>query len=162
MSAGDVAAAALWVANFEGPYHIDPRDPGGATAWGLAVRYHPELASRLPTLSVDEAAAILATQYWPQDAEELPPVVCTPLLAFSVLEGPTAAAQTLQRALGVAVDGHIGPQTAAAATRLEPAVLLLNFFRACMEHLHEKPGWPLNGVGWECRQFSASVAALSR
>lgn len=158
-SAGDVAAAGLWVATFEGPYHCDPRDPGGATAWGVSARYHPKLADQLKYMTVQQAAAILAQEYWPDGADALPSIIAIPLLAFAVLEGPLIAAQALQRSLGVSVDGVIGPNTVAATVSIKAPDLLLNFFRECMEHLHGKAGWALNGTGWECRQFSASLAA---
>lgn len=161
ISAGDIANAALWVTGREGPYHFDPRDPGGETAWGFAVRYHPELKGKLQTLSQSEAATMLAQQYWPANASGLPSYLAIPLLAFSVLEGPGQAVMALQRALVVHADGAIGAQTVHAATLPNPKDLLESYFGACMDRLHESAGWSIEGIGWERRQMRASLEALS-
>lgn len=159
ISAGQIAAAALWVTGREGPYHCDPRDPGGETAWGLAIRYHPELAGKLQTITQAEAAQILAEKYWPAGASELPDYLAIPLLAFSILEGPEQAVMALQRALGVRSDGDIGQQTAHAATLPTPGDLLEEYFGACMDRLHQSPSWYRDGTGWERRQMRASLEA---
>ena len=162
ISPGELANAGLWVTGREGPYHCDPLDPGGATAWGIAIRYHPEFTDeRLRNLTQEQAAQIFIAKYWPSNASDLPSCLATPLLSFSVLEGPLEAVEALQKALGVHVDGQIGQQTIHAATLLNNALLLENFFRACMERLHGSPNWSNYGLGWECRQLAASLAAIS-
>jgi lysozyme family protein len=161
ISADALQEASLWVTGREGPYHFDPKDPGGETAWGLAVRYHPELAGKLQALTQAAAAQMLAEQYWPKGASDLPSYLAMPLLAFSVLDGPVQAVMALQRALGVHVDGGIGPQTIHAATLPTPAALLEWYFGACMDRLHQSATWSRDGTGWERRQMAASLAALS-
>jgi lysozyme family protein len=160
ITAGQLAAAALWVTEREGPYHNDPRDPGGETAWGFALRYHPELTGSLQTLTQQQAAQMLAKQYWEASWNDLPSYLATPMLAFSVLEGPGQAAQCLQRALVVHVDGDIGEQTIHAATLPMPIALLESYFGACMDRLHVSPTWSRDGTGWERRQLAASLIAM--
>ncbi len=167
MTHGDIAKAALWVAAWEGPFHDDPNDPGGATAWGVSLRYHPDLTvDQLRQWTQVQGAAFLATHYWPKNADKLPVGIATAFLAFSVLEGPIEAVRQLQRATGAAVDGQIGPETVAAAARLplgwvsemQPG-LLVSFYRACMEHLQaNSPNWSRDGAGWATRQMAASIA----
>lgn len=162
ISSGDLAKAGLWVTGREGPYHCDPLDPGGATAWGVAIRYHPEFTDeQLRTLTQEQAAQIFVDKYWPSNASDLPSYLAIPLLSFSVLEGPLEAVETLQKALGVHVDGKIGQQTIHAASLPKPNTILEDFFRACMERLHNSPSWSRDGTGWECRQLAASLAAIS-
>lgn len=156
----ELAAAAFWVTGREGPYHCDPRDPGGETAWGFAIRYHPELAGKLQTLTQGTAAQMLAEQYWPKGASDLPNVLAIPLLAFSVLEGPVQAVMALQRALVVHVDGGIGPQTIHASILPKPADLLESYFGACMDRLHQSATWSRDGTGWERRQMRASLEGM--
>lgn len=162
MTPGEIAAAALWIAEYEGPYHVDPQDPGGATAYGIALRYHQQdfTDAQLRALTPEGAATFLASRYQPEGANLLPGFVATPLLAFSVLEGPIQAVRALQRAAGVKVDDQIGPATAAAVAALKPKTLLVRFFRACGERLRESDGWIRYGIGWECRQMAASLEAL--
>jgi lysozyme family protein len=163
MTRDDLDAGALWVASFEGPYHVSPGDPGGATAFGISLRYHAAdfTDAQLRALSVNEAASFLAARYAPDSWLSLPSYLATPLIAFSVLEGPVQAAMALQRALGVHADGDVGPQTAAAALKPTPKALLTQFYRECMERLHTRPTWVLEGTGWECRQFAASLEAAT-
>jgi len=155
--------AALWVANWEGPYHVDPHDPGGATAWGISLRYNSAhfTDADLRQLTAQDAADYFVAHYWPENADQIPAYLSIPLLAFSVLEGPVQAAYALERALGAPVNGGIGPQTiAAAATTLTRCDKFLTaFFRACRQRLTESPQWLRDGEGWEARQFAASLAA---
>lgn len=160
ISVADIDRAALWVTGREGPYHNDSHDPGGATAYGLAARYHPELADELATITQQEAAEYLAAHYWGAPWNELPQYLVTPMLAFSVLEGPIRAAECLQRALVVHVDGDVGAQTIHAAQLPKPDALLEAYFGACMDVLHESNTWVRDGTGWERRQFAASLAAV--
>lgn len=164
MTPAALSAAGLWVATFEGPYHFDPRDPGGVTAYGVSKRYHPDLTdAQLRAFTPETAGQFLVRHYWPQGSggAALPDCLATPLLAFSVLEGPTQAVRALQRAVGVKVDDDLGQATAAAASSMKPKPLLLAFYRECMRRLHEVPGWLLEGLGWECRQMAASMEALA-
>jgi len=160
ISPGQLSAAGLWVTSREGPYHVDPLDPGGATSWGISIRYHKEFTdAQLRALTQTDAAAFLVKNYWPDHAEDLPDFLAIPLLSFSVLEGPTQAVMCLQRALVVHVDGGIGPQTIHAANLPTQEALLESYFGACMDRLHGRADWIREGTGWERRQFAASLKA---
>jgi lysozyme family protein len=158
-------AGGLWIALYEGPYHADPRDPGGATAYGIAKRYHPDLTdAQLRAFTPQTAADFLIANYWPKGSgvDALPDCLTTALLAFSVLEGPVQAVRALQRAVGVKVDDDLGPATAGAATSMQPKALLVAFYRECMRRLRDhSPNWLLDGLGWECRQLAASLEGMS-
>lgn len=161
ISSADIEKGSLWVAEWEGPYHVSPGDIGGPTAWGIALTYHPHLTdAKLQVMTKEEGAAFLATRYMPRNATLLPSCLATPLLAFSVLEDPSTAVMALQGALGVGRDGQIGPITAAAAAAVDPKALLRKFFRACMEHLQTRPDWGSDGAGWSTRQMAASLEAF--
>ena len=160
ISQGDIAAAALWVATYEGPYHDDPNDPGRATAWGLSARYTKFTDAQLQAMTVTAAAQYYVENYAPKNYDLLPSYFATPLLAFAILE-TSQAVICLQRSLGVPMDGVIGNQTAAAAGRRAPKLALLNYFRECMRHLQTRPDWAAEGLGWQCRQFAASLEPLA-
>jgi lysozyme family protein len=149
---------------YEGPYHFDPKDPGGITAYGISKRYHPDLTdAQLRAFTPETAGQFLVAHYWLEGSgvAALPDCLVTPLLAFSVLEGPIQAVRALQRGIGVKVDDDLGPATAAAAAAMKPKALLTAFYRECMRRLHASPGWLRDGLGWECRQLAASFEGIS-
>jgi lysozyme family protein len=159
MTLGDITAAALWITGREGPYHNDPNDPGGETAWGVSARNHPGLV--IANVTQPQAAQIFVEQYWPKGADQLPTYLATPLLAFAVLDGPVQAVMALQRALVVTADGAVGPQTIAAAASAKQNDLLETFFGACLTRLMQSPNWSTYGIGWARRQFAASLQAAT-
>lgn len=164
ISTSDITSAGLWVATWEGPYHVTPGDRGGPTAFGIALAYHKDFTeAQLQAITVNEAATYLAAHYMPAHAELLPYAIATPLLAFAVLE-PAAAVKCLEAAVGDAQDGVIGPETARLAASLPttgPDGLLVRYFRACMAHLSTRPDFATNAVGWATRQMAASQAVLT-
>lgn len=161
ISLGDVARAALWVTTVEtGTLAHDP----ALSRWGISLRYHPELtASDITGMTQDRAAGILgSSDYWLSSWNALPQYLAVPLLSFSVLDGPVQAAMALQSALGVHVDGDIGPETGAAANCANAADplngLLRRNFEAQMHRLQTSSRWLLDGVGWAGRQAAAMAA----
>lgn len=98
-------------------YVNDPTDAGGETKFGVAKNANPELD--ITKLTWDAAKRVYYRKYWlTSNCDEL----CTkcPKLAImhfdgAVNHGVGRAATFLQTALGVAVDGDIGPKTIQAA-----------------------------------------------
>lgn len=151
--------AALWVAHWEGTKVVS--DPW-LSCCGVSIHYNPEFtADEIRAMTPEKAAPVFVKKCWPARADELPDYLSIPFMAFAVVEGPTQAVYALQRALGVAVDGGIGPQTlsAAAATTEKRDEFLIDFFRACRKRFAESSRWLIDGAGWEARQFAASLAA---
>ena len=103
-------------------------------------------------LTIAEAVAIYRTLYWDAlAADELPPGLDHALFDFAVHSGVPRAARALQRALGVADDGRIGPATIAAARQAD-AMLMLG--RLCAERRAFMSGlstWRTFGKGWSAR-----------
>lgn len=104
-----------WLMIWEGEsYENDPDDPGGATKYGIDQRSHPEVDIR--ALTRDEAKRIYHADYWSRvKADDLPAGVGEVVADIAVNNGRARAARWLQQAVGVTVDGKIGPQTLAAA-----------------------------------------------
>lgn len=161
ISLGDLAKAGLWVTAVE--TGILARDPY-LSRWGISLAYHPDLtASDIMGMTQERAAGILTSAtYWPEAWNALPPYLCVPVLAFSVLQGPTWAARALQSALGVAADGDVGPATCAAANAAKPLDplngLLRRNFEAQCRRLQEDARWLIDGVGWAGRCAAAMAA----
>ncbi|MGE0764903.1 MAG: TIGR02594 family protein [Hyphomicrobiaceae bacterium] len=117
------------ILEFEGGYTDDPFDPGGPTNKGITLTDYAaykkvrldaisrnRLNRELRDLSGGDVRRIYFEQYWlPAHCPELP----RPLAHFhfdcAVNQGIRGAARMLQSALGVTVDGEIGPLTLAAA-----------------------------------------------
>ena len=137
-------AAVETVLLHEGHVSNDPRDPGGATAWGVSLRFLAALpeAQRLELADVDgdgdvdaddvvrlpreRAVEIYRRCWWERYryAELGGVIVPTKVFDLAVNMGQRQAALCLQRALracgggaGVAEDGVMGPATIAAVRK---------------------------------------------
>jgi hypothetical protein len=108
----------LW---HEGGYADNPRDPGGATNLGITIATLGEWRGRAVTkadvkaLTREEAAAIYRARYWKRvRGDALPAGLDLAVFDFAVNSGPARAVKALQRELGVAQDGLVGPVTLGA------------------------------------------------
>lgn len=107
----------------EGGYVNHPKDPGGATNYGVTqARYDQYRKEKLlPTRSVKqitqaEVEAIYKTGYWDINrCDDLPSGLDYPVFDGGVNSGPARGAKWLQQALGVSADGKVGPETLQAA-----------------------------------------------
>lgn len=99
----------LLIAN-EGDYSNNPTDPGGATRYGVTevVARARGYTGDMRNLPLDFAKSIYKADYW-QDA--LDGAVAFQVFDAAVNHGVGQAIRFLQRAVGVADDGHIGPVT---------------------------------------------------
>src|SRR5262245_44970685 len=122
----------------EGGYTEDPYDAGGPTNFGITLadfardkgvavtaENFPHLREELKVLPPATAAGIYRNRYWePARCPELPPPLAFFHFDAAVNQGVGAAARMLQEALGVLVDGLVGPVTLAKAAA-EPAAAAL-------------------------------------
>ena len=106
----------------EGGYTNDAADPGGPTNFGITIadyRHYvkPDAsAADVRAMKLDEAKGIYRGKYWDaMRCDGLPAGVDYAVFDYGVNSGVSRAAKVLQRALGVADDGTIGPLTLAAS-----------------------------------------------
>jgi lysozyme family protein len=96
----------------------DPVDAGGRTRYGISERAHPEAWLHGPPTLTD-AKAIYEKHYVAPFAPlvdvGIDERVRVALIDDAVLSGTRTAIMTLQLAVGVVVDGVLGPETIAAA-----------------------------------------------
>jgi lysozyme family protein len=155
------------VLRLEGGYVDDPRDPGGATKFGVtravlsdALRRHASV-EEVAALTRPEAADIYRRRYWAMTAcAELP--IGLDLLAFdmAVNMGPSAAARLLQDALAVTADGVVGPQTLARASAA-PAVETIRTLSDLRRRRYQSlAGFADFGKGWLGRTDAVEALAL--
>lgn len=134
----------------EGGYVNDPKDPGGETKFGISKRAYPLID--IKNLTRDQARAIYETDFWSRiHAEALPDGVAYQVFDFAVNSGIETAVRYLQRAVGVADDGHWGPVTAAAAAKLSEAALIMRFLAERLDYWTKLSNWPDAGKGWARR-----------
>ena len=134
----------------EGGYSNNPKDPGGETNWGISKRSYPHL--NIKTLTRGEAREIYRADFWKRvNADKLPDGVAFQLFDFAVNSGIETAVRYLQRAVGVADDGHWGAvsQKAADATSETDMIMLLNAER--LDFMTRLKNWPDAGKGWARR-----------
>jgi lysozyme family protein len=121
-------AAVERVLDHEGGYSSNPADPGGATRFGISARSYPGV--NIATLTRDAAVEIYWSDWWLRFGfAQLPAAVAAKTFDVAVNIGAVHAIECLQRALracGLPVieDGAVGPATALASRRADPASLM--------------------------------------
>lgn len=138
------------VLGHEGGYTDGAGDPGGATQWGISQRSYPNLD--IKALTRDEATRLYRRDFWDRlQADTLPGAVAFQALDFAVNSGVETAVRYLQRALGVADDGHVGPVTRAALASASPSDLVMMFAGERLDFMTRLSNWPVAGRGWARR-----------
>lgn len=138
----------------EGGYSDHASDPGGRTRFGIteAVARQAGYKGDMRELPLDLAKRIYKDRYWDAvKAEQLPPAVRYVVFDAAVNSGPGQAAKWLQRALGVADDGVIGPRTLAAANAANPDALKMRMLGQRLRFMAGLSNWPAFSRGWAIR-----------
>ena len=143
----------------------DRTDRGGRTKWRISEKYHPR--DKYPEFwsspTWEEAKKIYFQEYWgPSKASELPEHYQAVHLDCAIHSGVSQAAFILQRGLGVADDGKIGPKTISRAWddygRVEH---ILAFRNEYLERVIEKyPEQVAYRVGWSRRLLRLRLYAF--
>lgn len=142
----------------EGGFVDHPKDPGGATNWGVTERVARATgyAGHMRDFPVEMAKAIYRQQYWDAvRADELPEPLRYPTFDAAVNSGTTQAVKWLQRAVGAVDDGRIGPETLRMANGGNAHQSARRMLGQRLRFMTELPTWPAFGRGWSKR-----VAAL--
>ena len=124
------------ILRYEGGYVNHPNDPGGHTNKGITLAVYSNYLGRqatvddLKNISDRHVRDIYKTKYWDVTrCDELPTGLDFAVFNICVNGGPRRAVKTLQVALGVEVDGALGPITLQAAKDSKPEEVLPKFFR---------------------------------
>lgn len=131
----------------EAGYVNNPHDPGGETNWGISKRSYPNVD--IKNLTRDGSKTIYRLDFWERiHADELPGAVAFQVFDFAVNSSIETAVRYLQRAVGVADDGHWGPvsRAAAAAQAETDTIMRLNAER--LDFMTRLSNWPNAGRGW--------------
>lgn len=138
----------------EGGFVDHAADPGGATRWGVTervARQHGYKGS-MRELPVEVAKEIYHASYWtPIRADELPDVLRYDVFDAAVNSGNGQAVRWLQRALGVADDGIIGPVTLRTANAANSESVKRKMLAARLRFMTDLSTWQHFGRGWARR-----------
>lgn len=142
----------------EGGYVNNANDPGGETNWGISKRSYPSLD--IKALTQADAKAIYKRDFWDRaQCDRLPPGVAFDVFDAAVNSGIGQSIRFLQRAVGVADDGVVGPMTLAAISRVDSEALQARFNGQRLDFMSRLTTWPVFGAGW-ARRIAKNLQAV--
>lgn len=171
MTATNLQHALDKIFGHEGGFSSDHADPGNwtggavgvgalhGTKFGIAANTYPALD--IKNLTLAQAAEIYDQDYAAKvKFDDLPSGLDYAMLDYAVNSGPARAAMELQRIVGVADDGKIGPMTLAALKGDDPKGLIHDLCNRRLAFLHRLSTWPRYGKGWGNRVEAVRTEAL--
>ena len=132
----------------EGGYVNDPHDPGGETHWGISKRSYPHVDIR--NLTREGAKAIYLRDFW-APLGSIDGALKFQVFDAAVNHGIENALRMLQRAAGVADDGHFGPVSLGAVLGMSVTDVLMLFLAERLDFMRRLMKWPRYGSGWAGR-----------
>lgn len=144
-------AATGIVLPIEGPYSLQPGDPGGETKWGIARNEHLKDISdaEWAAFTLDDAIAVYRKEYW--DANRCGDMPWR--WALGVFDGEVNQGSVIrlaQRALGLKADGVVGDVTLDAMKKSNDWQFA-NFMARRAKAYVALPLFPNDGEGWFTR-----------
>jgi lysozyme family protein len=143
------------VLRHEGGYVDHPKDPGGATNLGITIGTLSLWLGRKATKAEGKAlkpatvSPIYEKNYWnAARCNDLPAGVDYAVFDFAVNSGVARSVMALQRAVGVADDGKIGPITLKAVRGMDPQVLISRLCADRLSFLMRLSTWKTFGKSW--------------
>jgi len=158
----------IWAPSRDG--HRNDRAPGEAfaTAWGVTQMTWDDAVARgivsgsLADATRAQCEAIYRADYWdPLRCDALNPGVSFVLFNDAVLSGVDAAVRLLQRSIGAAEDGVVGPQTLHMANAMPAAQLIDRLTVADEKYLASLRNAPMFIRGWDRRELACQAEALT-
>ena len=135
----------------EGEWSDDAVDPGGKTRYGITESVAREVGYRgdMRMLPMDLIRRIYKDRYWEaMCCDDLPDSVRLAVFDTAVNSGVAQTTRWLQRAVGVAADGIIGPVTLKAISAHNADNLCRELLAQRLRLLTGLPSWSEFGKGW--------------
>ena len=129
-------------------------DPGGATMYGITekVARANGYTGKMQDLTLDFSKSVYRKLYWDAcQCDQMPDAIRYPLFDAAVNSGPGQAVKWLQSAIGVKVDGVIGPMTRQAANMSAPMVVRQHMIGKRLAFMTRLDNWSANAKGWSRR-----------
>ena len=156
------------VLKHEGGYVDHPKDPGGATNLGCTKKVweewvgHEVTKDDIKALTIADVSPLYKARYWDKcRCDDLPRGVDFAVFDFAINSGVGRASKLLQRAVGVAADGAIGPATLAAVADANPRELATKICELRLAFLQALPTWETFGKGWGRRVKETEKTAFN-
>ncbi|MGG1943190.1 glycosyl hydrolase 108 family protein [Trinickia sp. NRRL B-1857] len=136
----------------EGGFVDNPKDPGGATCWGVTERVARAqgYAGPMRDLPRDTAKAIAKKLYWdPLHLDEFDPRV-----GFQIFDANYNGGHPviwMQGAAATPVDGLLGPATIFAVRATDPLKFILRWNSLRLRYYTSLKTWSTFGKGWTNR-----------
>ena len=146
----DFAAAFDRLIGHEKGYTEGHGDPGGETNWGISKRSYPHL--NIKALTREDARELYKRDFWDRiDGDHLHNGIAFQVFDIAVNSGIETAVRMLQRALGVADDGHFGPESRKAAGKISESDQIMRLCAERLDFMRKLSNWPQAGRGWAGR-----------
>lgn len=143
------------VLSYEGGYIQDPRDPGGETKFGISKRAYP--MEDIKGMTLDRAKVIYRRDYWgAAGCDTLPAGLRLHVFDLAVHSGVRAAIKALQRAVGEAPDGILGPRTLLAVDSMPVQRVVARLTAERMQLITALGSFDIYGRGW-VRRLAANL-----
>ena len=134
----------------EGGFVDHPSDPGGATNYGIAQKYHPTID--IKNLTEDEAAAIYYRQYWKRNRCDLMPLaVGLAVFDSAVQHGGDKAVRMLQSIVFAEEDGIVGPLTLTKINKYTTSFICEKIISKRRDLYRASKNHHVFGAGWSNR-----------
>ena len=152
----------------EGGFVNHPKDPGGATNFGITQNtYNNWLRSKggqqrsVRQITQEEVSAIYREGYWDSvRADSLPEGVAYCVFDAAVNSGPGRAVRWLQSVIGAKVDGVVGNETLTKAQEMDSHNLINGYCDMRLAFMKRLPHWSTFGRGWSRRVSEVRRQAL--
>lgn len=155
------------VLKHEGGFVDHPKDPGGATNFGITIKTLSEWRGRdvtvedVRSLTKQEAAEIYLSRYWNRiRGDQLPPGVDLVVFSAAVLLGVRRASGILQSIVDAKTDGIIGQETLAKVASMDVEYVIDQFCDDWLDYLRSRPHWQEFQRGWTRRVTETKQYAL--
>tara|TARA_R110000824_G_scaffold134620_1_gene297602 strand:- start:405 stop:917 length:513 start_codon:yes stop_codon:yes gene_type:complete len=151
----------------EGGYVNHPKDPGGMTNLGVTKRVYDDWIGRESTeqemrdLTPADVGPIYKKNYWDRvKGDDLPSGVDWCAFDWAVNSGSGRPAKAIQRAVGAAADGAIGPMTLKAVADKDPKEIIEYVFQVRQSFYESLKTFETFGKGWTRRNKETLDQAL--
>lgn len=147
--------------NHEGGYVFNPHDPGGETKFGISKRSYPHLD--IHSLTLADAKTIYKRDFWDRaQCDKLHPDLAFDLFDGAVNSGIGQAIRWLQRAVGVADDGVVGPLTLASINREnDTSAIRARYNGHRLDFMTRLSTWDVFGKGW-ARRIASNLQSVGK